>query len=219
MRPECWINDDIAVLTAATRTPVDHCNFTTLILAKIVNLLSEDCHRSNHPSPSDEYNTLWDNLQVWRAHRLQQALPLLRTDSTLGYPFPTVVYTGDSSAIANTFYHTGCILLLCTGQVCHIDTDRETETRNPVWHARELCGLSITNATHAGWVNQVHPLYIAGQVFGSTTGKTDAVPAGKDENYAPEKIALLEHLAKIERETGWQTSGRAADLRRLWGFH
>jgi hypothetical protein len=34
--------------------------------------------------------------------------------------------------------------------------------------------------------------------------------------YAAEKLAILKHLAKIERETGWKTSNRGADLRRLW---
>jgi hypothetical protein len=41
--------------------------------------------------------------------------------------------------------------------------------------------------------------------------------SGEDEHPA-EKIALLKHLAKIERETGWKTSNRAAELRRLWGI-
>jgi hypothetical protein len=39
---------------------------------------------------------------------------------------------------------------------------------------------------------------------------------GADVCYAAEKLAILKHLAKIERETGWKTSNRAADLRRLW---
>jgi hypothetical protein len=38
------------------------------------------------------------------------------------------------------------------------------------------------------------------------------------EQYSSEKITLLKHLAKIERETGWKTSDRAAELRKLWGF-
>jgi hypothetical protein len=36
------------------------------------------------------------------------------------------------------------------------------------------------------------------------------------EEYATEKVLLLKHLATIERETGWKTSDRAADLRALW---
>jgi hypothetical protein len=44
----------------------------------------------------------------------------------------------------------------------------------------------------------------------------DEASAGVE--HAAEKIALLKHLAKIERETGWKTSSRAADLRKLWGI-
>lgn len=38
------------------------------------------------------------------------------------------------------------------------------------------------------------------------------------DEFCREKIVLLKHLAKIERETGWKTSDRAAELRSLWGF-
>lgn len=77
----------------------------------------------------------------------------------------------------------------------------------------------------ANWVNHLQPLYIAGQVFGNSLGgqESAASPTGddeffKNEQYASEKLALLKHLAKIERETGWKTSARASELRNLWGF-
>lgn len=38
------------------------------------------------------------------------------------------------------------------------------------------------------------------------------------EKYAREKIVLLKQLSRIEQETGWKTSERAAQLRELWGF-
>ncbi|PYI24790.1 hypothetical protein BO99DRAFT_469894 [Aspergillus violaceofuscus CBS 115571] len=38
------------------------------------------------------------------------------------------------------------------------------------------------------------------------------------EEYASEKIFLLKHLSRIEAETGWKTSDRAAELRGLWGL-
>lgn len=40
----------------------------------------------------------------------------------------------------------------------------------------------------------------------------------EDGDFAAEKLALLKHLALIERETGWKTSDRARDLRVLWGL-
>jgi hypothetical protein len=56
----------------------------------------------------------------------------------------------------------------------------------------------------------VYPLYIAGRTFETTPDKEDGA------EYAAEKIALLKHLAKIERESGWPTASQATALRRLW---
>jgi hypothetical protein len=81
-----------------------------------------------------------------------------------------------------------------------------------MWHAKELCGISSTNTSHAGWINQIYPLYIAGQVLGSVSDEE------LGEEHAAEKFALLKHLVRIERETGWPTSSKSAELRRLWGL-
>ncbi len=44
--------------------------------------------------------------------------------------------------------------------------------------------------------------------------------AGKDEGlqFATERMVLLQHLVRIQRETGWKTEDRARELRKLWGF-
>lgn len=182
--------------------PVNYCNITTLILAKIVNLLAGDF--GNY---GDEINALWGDLQAWQSHRPSQILPILRTESSYSSPYPMVLHAGDPSICGNTMYHTGCILLLRTGQV---QRRADHNTQDAVWHAKELCGISITNTSHASWVNQVHPLYIAGRTFDTTLNEEDRT------EYAAEKIALLKHLAKIERECGWPTASQATALRRLW---
>lgn len=170
----------------------------------------------------------------------------------------------------NTFFHAGSILLLQTGDVRKNGTSTETDNvsgsatgyndyyvvltlqlqYDPVWHAKELGGISTSNASQyvqlfpfdatvseptlqkmltncksANWVNHLHPLYIAGKAFGSGSARRQSVSSplaedetsGEDERPA-EKFALLKHLAKIERETGWKTSSRAAELRRFWGI-
>ncbi|CAI7615504.1 unnamed protein product [Penicillium manginii] len=81
------------------------------------------------------------------------------------------------------------------------------------------------------WVNQLQPLFIAGTLFGtselvvqdfetsvSLVGELDSLESPDSDKFCAEKIILLKHLAKIERETGWKTSDRAAELRSLWGF-
>ena len=68
-------------------------------------------------------------------------------------------------------------------------------------------------------------MYIAGKVLSGTPKQMTCVSAdaaedysntSESEDFAPEKIALLRQLARIERETGWRTSERARDLRVLW---
>lgn len=43
---------------------------------------------------------------------------------------------------------------------------------------------------------------------------------GQDEgtSFSTEKVLLLRHLLRIQRETGWKTDDRAKDLRLLWGL-
>jgi hypothetical protein len=60
----------------------------------------------------------------------------------------------------------------------------------------------------------------------ASTGSSSSVMGDSEDarspceynEFAAEKIALLGHLAKIKRETGWKTSDRAKDLRILWGL-
>ena len=86
---------------------------------------------------------------------------------------------------------------------------RSREALDPIWHAKELCGISTSNVSHATWINQAFPLYIAGVTFGT---------ADDGNEYAAEKFALLKHLARIQQETGWPTAGKATELRQRWGL-
>lgn len=59
------------------------------------------------------------------------------------------------------------------------------------------------------WIYLSTPSANTGSVYSHTT---------VTEEYALEKIFLLKQLSRIEQETGWKTSERAAQLRELWGF-
>lgn len=211
---------------AATASIDAYCNLAILIFAKIINLIAMSRKQQGHLSDSPStINALWRELQDWRIHRPRQVLSLIRTEAHQGNPFPTVLYTSNSSVCGNTFYHAGSILLLRTGDVHQDEMHAETERYDPIWHAKELCGISLANSSHANWANHLQPLYIAGQVFGDSSTKQQGVSPrlnesdiANDVKYAAEKLALLRHLSKIEQEIGWTTSGRAADLRRLWGL-
>jgi hypothetical protein len=221
-----WVDDSNTQSTAATGTIDAYCNLAILIFARITNLVATSRNRQGHlfNKPS-QVNALWRELQAWRNHRPRQVLSLLRTEADQGSPFPTILYASSSSICGNTFYHAGSVLLLRTGHVYRNVTEAERDQHDPIWHARELGGTSIANASHANWVNHLQALYIAGQVFGCGSARPQGVSRRLDEDdianqkeYAAEKLALLRHLSRIERETGWKTSGGAAELRKLWGL-
>lgn len=121
---------------AATGQLDAYCNLAILIFAKIINFLA-DCQEPGRSSITEveAVNSLWTELQAWRDHRLKEALPLFRSGKSKRQPFETIIFTHSSSSksvhksyqteqsltklpvCGNTFYHTGSILLLRTGQV------------------------------------------------------------------------------------------------------
>ncbi|KAG5659478.1 hypothetical protein KAF25_002037 [Fusarium avenaceum] len=244
---DSWVDNGSLLLAAQKGDTDDYCNLAILIFARIINVLN----LQDDTGQRDLAQVLWKDLQRWRSLRFPSVKELLRLESTEKSPFPTIMFALSSSICGNTFYHAGSILLLQSGLVKVVDFS-EGSTCNPRWHARELAGISISNSSHANWVNHLQPLYIAGKVFGdvlvpgredgdvsprSGSGGPRQIHIGlagngspvadtvgdwnspsKHDDFAAEKIALLRHLAKIERETGWKTSDRARDLRMLWGL-
>lgn len=109
---------------------------------------------------------------------------------------------------------------------------------DPIFHAREIGGISMSNHDHANWVNHLQPLYIAGQIFAENTtfplghkdpladqqplrrsaGRGPTATEAGSLKYAEEKFTLLKHLQVIQCETGWKTDERARELRHLWGL-
>ncbi|OJJ65637.1 hypothetical protein ASPBRDRAFT_212020 [Aspergillus brasiliensis CBS 101740] len=241
---DSWVDNSSIPLVAANGTLDDYCNLAILVFARIVNFLADArlCHRDSDPAYYSSVGKLWDELQEWWRLRPNEVRPLLRETSTGTNPFPTVVFSRSSSICGNTFYHAGSILLLQSGCLRR-RVDAPVSVMDPVWHARELGGISVSNISHPNWVNQLQPLYIAGTAFSEnhvssfqdTSGRNQStwvgshleVPWGRPVppvaaditgKYASEKITLLKQLARIERETGWKTSDRASELRNLWGF-
>ncbi|KAH7265901.1 hypothetical protein B0J15DRAFT_235693 [Fusarium solani] len=240
---DSWVEEDSLAVVAARGNTDDYCNFAILIFARIINLLNASGDSSS-AELREKAQASWEELQEWRRWRQQSAKPLMRVDAGSKNPFPTIVFASSASICGNTFYHTGSILLLQSGLVPVTSSVDEKRVRDPVWHARELGGISISNPSHANWVNHLQPLYIAGRVFGpiseapcsaqhqggrihppvgatpSSVGESTDDGDGMSEtgDFPAEKMALLKHLAKIERETGWKTSDRARELRILWAL-
>ncbi|KAJ5651383.1 uncharacterized protein N7484_005106 [Penicillium longicatenatum] len=72
--------------------------------------------------------------------------------------------------------------------------------REVVYHAREVCGISLANSTDSFRVNSVQALFVAGQVFQERR----------------EQDAVLELLSGIERDLGWTTRYHVAKLKDEW---
>ncbi|KAK6832795.1 hypothetical protein RU639_004023 [Aspergillus parasiticus] len=245
-----WLDDTSIESLATERDVDDYCNLAIFIFAQVVNMLAVPRFGTKKAGSTlaVSVSRLWGELQKWYRLRPQEVCPLLRDSCLPPRVFPAVIYTSASAICGNTFYHTGSMLLLQTGLIpqSEISSSPVKDAVDLVWHARELCGISMSNSSHANWVNQLQPLYIAGAVFANKSSSLSACPDSSDdqvrfspssifsiirqnipshharsnleEEYATEKILLLKHLARIENETGWKTSDRAADLRKLWGF-
>lgn len=198
---DSWVTPGDPHSSRMTETSDGYCNLATILLAKTVNFLAD--------SRRDDVHALWRDFQSWYRARPLHLLPILRTNPTRANPFPTTLYAGNSPNCANSFYHTGCMLLLRTGRVHSAEYNTK---HDPIWHAKELCGISMSNNSHTCRINQVYPLYIAGEVFGGVSGQENA------EEHPAEKFAILKLLAQIERDAGWPTAGRASSLRKLWGL-
>lgn len=136
MSTEFWMEDDSVESVAAAGQLDAYCNLAILIFAKIINFLA-DCQQPDRISTTEveTINLLWTELQAWRDHRPKEALPLFRSGKSKHQPFETIIFTHSSSSksgheifqteqwfskllvCGNTFYHTGSILLLRTGQL------------------------------------------------------------------------------------------------------
>ncbi|GKZ60764.1 hypothetical protein AnigIFM63309_008415 [Aspergillus niger] len=204
---DSWVDNSSISWVAANGTLDDYCNLAILVFARIVNLLADAqlCHRDSDSVYYSSVKNLWDELQEWWRLRPKEVCPLLRETPMGTNPFPAVIFSRSSSICGNTFYHAGSILLLQSGCLRRrVETSdsimlmAQFKWQNPVWHARELGGISVSNisqyvprccslrkeltrsaAYSPNWVNQLQPLYIAGTAFSenhvsffqSTTGR------------------------------------------------
>jgi hypothetical protein len=85
--------------------------------------------------------------------------------------------------------------------------DKQRQVRLPkphksmLWHARQICGISLSNRNHAGLIHALQPIWIAGKLM----------------SHHSEHKAILDLLKRLEEDTGWATSWRAEDLKEFWG--
>ncbi|KAJ6198772.1 C6 zinc finger domain-containing protein [Bipolaris maydis] len=132
---------------------------------------------------------LWNYVSAWHATRPVEMLPI--TSLTIPtWPFPKILYSNPAAISGNQLYHTACLLMLKHKPAGVIITPKPNSI---FWHARQICGISMSNDHHGAWTNAIQPLHES------------------------EHKAILQLLEKIEVQSGWSTKWRAEDLREFWG--
>ena len=234
-----WVDDDSLDVAALMEIPDDYCNLAITAFARTINCVAKIRQNADVVDAYDEAESLCGYLRRWWDLRPKRVRHLIRSPKSAGNTFPKTVFTSPTAICGNTFYHCSAILLLQILQPRHRpDPLFHYPHGDPVFHAREIGGISMSNYDHANWVNHLQPLYIAGQIF----AENSAFPLGHKEKldeqrplrrsagqglivteegslkYAEEKFTLLKHLQVIQSETGWKTDERAKELRHLWGL-
>ncbi|KAL7929784.1 hypothetical protein V8C35DRAFT_175973 [Trichoderma chlorosporum] len=163
----------------------------------------------------ERWNILTRELQNWRRSLPASFDPSARTSNAIEegeddrpLVFEKIWYEAPICAATMQSYHMACILLLTnqpqestairSSVSARLDSYRRSE-REALRHAREICGISLTNPPDSVRVHSVQALFVAGQVF------TDA----------QDLQVVLRLLSGIERDLGWTTShhaSRIADL-------
>lgn len=186
-----------------------YANHVVYLCAQVVDLLCasgrwEQRHRNLAcPMSPQEYlqqwTTLWAFLEQWYHNRPEEMKALLTISAaSSNKPFPTLFFGNGPGTSGNQMYHTAALLML------KYKPPRVQFAKKPaslLWHARQICAISLSNSHHGSWTNSIQPLWLAGQMMSHPT----------------EHQAILDIYERIERELGWATKWRADDLKEHWG--
>lgn len=184
-----------------------YANYVVFLCAGVVNILSskEISRQSDHNGRQafvSRWKAMYDLLEAWYNDRPEEMRPLLsappskqRTDS----PFSTILYSTPPGTSGNQVYHASMILLL---QEKPKEVTITKSHRSILWHARQICGIFLSNSDHGALIHALQPVWIAGKIM----------------SHHSEHKAILANLKYVEEQTGWATAWRAQDLRDFWGL-
>ncbi|CAM1507474.1 Fc.00g071150.m01.CDS01 [Cosmosporella sp. VM-42] len=179
-------------------------NYAVYLIASVLDLLAPlpaetlQAPARNDPKFRTRWLRLWKHICDWHHRRPAPLLPIMTIPSSDKSPFPTILFSNPAAISGNQLHHTASILML---QNQPSAVRLASKPRSILWHARQVCGISISNDHHGAWTNGIQPLWIAGRCM----------------SHPSEHRAILELLGKIERESGWGTRWRADDLKEFWG--
>jgi hypothetical protein len=153
-------------------------------------------------------------LQVWHDSLPDTFDPCARVPPSqleLRECFSEIWYSVPMCASAMQNYHMAQILLLINKP--HESTARRTtvterlKSYNSIasttrYHAREICGISLSRLEGSAHVHSLQPLFVAGQCF----------------TEPQERALVLDLLREIESERGWATDFRIQQLLKEWNW-
>ena len=180
-------------------------NYAIYLAAQVLNLLAplSDVSPLQVKDRGDakyraRWLALWKHICAWIDGRPPELLPIMTLSSSDESPFPTIIFSNPAAISGNQMFHTASVLML---QNQPYDLRLPTKPRSILWHARRICGISISNDHHGAWTNALQPLWVAGRCM----------------SHPAEHRAIVTVLEKIERESGWSTKWRQDDLEAYWG--
>lgn len=207
--------------------PDMHANWATYLCAKVCDLrfrrtqaleLGQLDGQDTRPFP-EQWHQLWRELRRWVQERPPAMLPVpnIMSDPPLPppplpapappqhtKPFPTILFSHNAAISGNQLYHTASILMLemRPSDFGHgADRDDPAHELSPIWHGRQICGISCTNPHKGSRVNAIQPLYVAGRLF----------------THISERMEIARLLRTISQDTGWDARGTLRDLETEWG--
>ncbi|KAH7061244.1 fungal-specific transcription factor domain-containing protein [Macrophomina phaseolina] len=200
--------DNVHDLFAAHHSPDMHANYAVYLCSKVCELLSDRTKYAElgvengctGPAYALRWKKLWHELNLWLNERPRELLPAKTIGQKQGKPFPEILFVHWAAISSNQLYHTACILLL--NSMPKSFRLEPLPVNNPLWHARRVCGISLSNP-HEGCLNNAcQPLWIAGRMLG----------------HHSEHSAIIELIRNIEAQTGWGMYWRIRDLEEAWGY-
>lgn len=189
-------------------SPDMHANWAVYLCAKTCDLA---CRQTRHlelgelvhdPRPfTEQWECLWDELQFWLEQRPPAMLPIKTTGIGGGQIFPEIFFAHWAAISGNQLYHASCIMMLDMKPSTNV-LPLSKPHHSAIWHARRVCGISLTNPHSGNLINAIQPLYIAGKLL----------------SHRSEHVEVAKLFKIVEETTGWGAMWRLKDLERAWGY-
>ncbi|KAH8168541.1 fungal specific transcription factor domain-containing protein [Sarocladium implicatum] len=196
--------DDAAAIFHGQASPNMHANFSVFLCSRVCELIADrtkfvelgEANGCDEGAFSERWTKLWHQLDDWLKNRPADMHP---TQIVHSEPFPQILFADWAAISATQLYHTACILLL--GAVPGNVTPHAGHAGSTIWHAKSICGISLTNP-HPGCLNNaIQPLWVAARLL----------------SHESEHVLVAKLIRSIESMTGWAAEWRLFDLELEWG--